>query len=318
MNMYPLLNSAPLSGGLFLGWTLGANDAANCFGAAVAGHVVRFRQAALLCALGIIFGAVLQGEQGICTLSGLTDQTVATAVIVTVAAGITGVLMTALGIPISTSQAVVGAILGVGLALGRRDFDGLVKVVLCWLGTPLGAMLIAMLAYFPTGWLIERMRISILTRDKLLLSGLIIVGLYGSYALGANNVTNSTGVFSGLLPGVTDRTLALAGGVAMALGVLTFSKRVMISVGGRITPLDAYSAFISVLAMSITVHIFAFLGAPVSTSQGIVGAVLGIGMVRGVQSIQGRMLWHILLGWLLTPLLALMLAATAMAIYHGR
>ena len=57
---------------------------------------------------------------------------------------------------------------------------------------------------------------SMLSRDKILWSGLLIVGTYGSYALGANNVTNSTGIFSGLIPGLSDRALAIIGGIAIA------------------------------------------------------------------------------------------------------
>ena len=72
----------PLAGGLYLGWALGANDAANVFGTAVASRIISFRKASILCALAIIAGAVLQGGGGIHTLSGLTDQTSATLVVV--------------------------------------------------------------------------------------------------------------------------------------------------------------------------------------------------------------------------------------------
>ena len=122
---------APLGGGLFLGWTLGANDSANIFGTAVASRIVTFKQACVLCGLAVILGSCLQGSAGIHTLSGLTQQSTATALIVTIAAALTGTIMTYLAIPISTSQAVVGAILGIALATGDAEYSGLVKIVLC-------------------------------------------------------------------------------------------------------------------------------------------------------------------------------------------
>ena len=306
---------APLGAGLFLGWGLGSNDAANCFGTAVGAGILPWRRAAMLCAALVVVGAVLQGGEGIDTLSGLSDQTIPTAAVISMAAAVTVAAMTFLRIPISTSQAVVGAILGVGLATDQTRYEGLTKVLLCWVGTPLGAMLITIVAFKLTGFILRHTHISLLTRDKLLWGGLILVGCYGSYALGANNVANTTGIFSGLYPNVTDRHLAAIGGVAMAAGVLTFSRRVMLNVGKGVMTLDAFTAFVAVLSMSVTVHIFAMVGVPVSTSQGIVGSVIGIGMLRGTQGLRFTALRYILLGWFFTPAVALILAAAGHAIF---
>ena len=65
----------PLTGGLYLGWALGANDASNVFGTAVASRIISFRNACILCAVAVLLGAFFQGEGGIHTLSGLTTQT---------------------------------------------------------------------------------------------------------------------------------------------------------------------------------------------------------------------------------------------------
>lgn len=305
----------PLGGGLFLGWALGANDAGNCFGTAVGSRIISFRRASLLCGGAVIVGAVLQGSAGIETLSGITHQTVATAAVVAVAAALTGTLMTVLRIPISTSQAVVGAILGIGLATGESEYKGLIKIVVCWVGTPIGSMIVTCIIYKLVAISFRHIPIGILARDKLLWMGLVSVGIYGSYALGANNVANSTGIFSGLLEGVSDRHLAAIGGIAMASGVVTYSKRVMMSVGSGIMRLDAFTAFVAVLSMSLTVHLFAVLGVPVSTSQGIVGSIIGIGLFRGAQGIQFRAVLNIAYGWILTPAISLVLAAAGYAVF---
>lgn len=305
----------PLSSGIYLGWTLGANNAANFFGTAVATRIVTLRKACILCAVSIILGAMLQGGGGISTLSKLTQQSVATAVMVSIAAALTGTLMTYLKIPISTSQAVVGAIFGIGLATGNTEYKGLVKIIACWIFTPIGSIIFACIAYKLLGWFLKYVPMSMLTRDKILWGGLLVVGTYGSYALGANNVTNCVGAFSGILPNINDTLLATIGGAAIATGVLTYSKRVMYGVGDGIMPLDAFTALVAVLGMSITVHVFAIIGVPVSSSQGIVGSIIGIGLLRGSGGVKFKTLRKIGLGWLLTPVISLILAAAGYAIF---
>ncbi|MDY6913077.1 MAG: anion permease [Planctomycetota bacterium] len=307
----------PLAGGLYLGWALGANDAANVFGTAVASRIISFRKACILCSLGVILGAALQGTGGIRTLSGLAEQTQASLMIVAVSAALTATLMTIMSLPVSTSQAIVGAITGIGLACGSVYWAGLAKVVTCWIATPVGAMLIACVVYKLLAVLLRRVPMSILTRDKVLWGGLLVVGVYGAYALGANNVANATGIFSGQIEGVSDSQLAIGGGFAIAVGVLTYSRRVMMAVGTKVMPLDAFTAFVAVASMAVTVHVFAVIGVPVSTSQAIIGSILGIGFLQGAHAIKFRTLRNIGLAWLLTPAISLILAAAGYAVFCG-
>lgn len=305
-----------LFSGILLGWALGANDSANVFGTAVASGVVKFATAAALTALFVVLGAVLQGAEGMHTLGGLTTQDMNSAFISSLAAALSVALMTYLRLPVSTSQAVVGAILGMGLVLRQPiNWNGLQKVVLCWVGTPLGAMCISVLLYKIFQGILAWLNLSFLILNALLRWGLLISGAYGAYALGANNVANVTGVFAeaGV---ITVRLATLVGGVSIAFGAMTYSKRVMLTVGGGLVKLDAFSAFIAVLSEAITVHIYAQIGVPVSTSQAIVGAVLGIGIVLGARSVNNRTLLHIVFGWLATPLIA-GLAAAALFLASG-
>ena len=307
--------SLPLVGGMFLGWSLGANDSANVFGTAVASRIVSFRQASILCGTAIILGALLQGQAGVDRYAELVGsyQTVEPLVVISVAAAVTVTIMTVLRLPVSTSQAVVGAIAGVALATDTVDWGGFKTIVICWLATPVGAMVIACLVYYLLSMLINNIPMSMLTRDKLLWGGLILVGAYGAYALGANNVANATGIFAGT-PGVTNQDLALLGGIAISVGSITYSKRVMMAVGAGIMPLDAFTALVAVASMALVVHVFAVIGVPVSTSQGIVGAIMGIGLIRGVTAIRFKVLRNIGIGWLMTPALSLILAAAGYAI----
>ena len=121
-----------LLGGIFLGWSLGANDAANVFGTAVSSRMVKFWTAGILASAFVLAGALLGGQSGIETLKGLTRFTSNQAIIASIAAACTVTIMTLLGLPVSTSQAVVGAILGVGFLNRQLNFAGLGKVVVCW------------------------------------------------------------------------------------------------------------------------------------------------------------------------------------------
>jgi PiT family inorganic phosphate transporter len=127
-----------LLGGVFLGWSLGANDASNVFGSAVASRMLKFWTAAVLASVFVLLGAILQGQAGIETLKGLTQFTLEQAVVSSLAAAATVTIMTILGLPVSTSQAVIGAILGVGIVKGISTVSGrtLVNILIAWLLTP--------------------------------------------------------------------------------------------------------------------------------------------------------------------------------------
>lgn len=305
-----------MGSGLYVGWVLGANNASNMFGTAVASRTISYRHATILCAVAVLLGAAMQGTAGIATLSGLSALDYSTLLLVSVSTAITITLMTFFRLPVSVSQGVIGAIAAVGMATDTMKWNGLIKVGICWVATPIGAMILAWLVYHAAAWFFRKVPMSILTRDRLIWWGLICMGVYGSYALGANNVANATGIFSGQFNGVSDEMLATLGGIAIAVGVLTYSRRVMMSVGNGILTLDAFTAFVAVAAMSMVVHIFAMVGVPVSTSQGIVGAVFGIGLIRGVHNVRFGMLRNIAIGWLLTPTIAFLLAAAGFAIFR--
>ena len=297
----------PLLGGIFMGWSLGSNDAANCFGSAVSSRMVRFWTAALLCAAFVVIGALLEGRAGIETLVGLTQIDMEQAVVITVASAVTVTIMTMVGLPVSTSQAAVGAILGIGFLKQEVNLAGLGKVVACWFGTPLGAILICVVLYKLLGYIYNRLPLSVIRADMVLRAGLIAAGSYASYTLGANNVANTTAVFvgAGML---TVFQAALIGGLSIALGVLTYSRRVMETVGSKLVRLDPFSALMVILAEGLTVHFFTIVGVPVSTSQAVIGAVLGVGLVKGVNTIKRNTLYGIFTGWFLTPPVACFIA----------
>jgi len=304
-----------LLGGIFLGWSLGANDVANVFGSAVASRMVKFWTAAILASIFVLLGALLEGQAGIETLKGLTHLSLTKATVASVAAAITVTIMTILSLPVSTSQAVVGAIVGVGLLSKQINFSGLGKVVVCWLGTPVGGLVAAIVIYKLLAAIYNRLPIDLFQGDILIRSGLIIAGSYAAYALGANNVANVTAVFVGA-DVLNVFWATLVGGLSIGLGILTFSKGVMETVGKKLVRLDPFSALIVVLAEAVTVHFYTLVGVPVSTSQAVVGAVLGVGIVKGIKTVSRRTLLNILIGWFITPVLACLISLSLFFAVH--
>ncbi len=139
-----------LLGGVFLGWSLGANDASNVFGTAVSSRMLRFWTAAILASIFVVAGAVFSGQAGIETLRGLTAFKLEQAVISSVAAALTVTIMTVVGLPVSTSQAVVGGVLGVGIVKGANTVSKktLTNILLAWCLTPVVACFFALIIHF--------------------------------------------------------------------------------------------------------------------------------------------------------------------------
>lgn len=302
-----------ISAGVFLGWGLGTNDAANVFGTAVASRMVRFWTAAILCSTFVIIGALVNGQEGIETYRKLSPVVPDMAFVVSLAAAITVALMSYWSLPVSTSQAVVGALVLVGMLQNNLDASSLIKVLICWLATPVGAAIVTIVLYFTVGKLLNLLFPSIFMYDRSLRWALIIAGSYGAYALGANNVANVTGAFCGP-DGLTPFQGTVIGSVAIALGIITYSKKVMLTVGRGLVRLNAFTAFIAILSEALTVHVFAVIGVPVSTSQAIVGAVLGIGIIKGARTINTLTLWKIVFGWIGTPAIS---ASIAFITFYG-
>ena len=325
-----------LLGGLFLGWSLGANDAANVFGTAVGTRMVRFKTAAIVCSLFIILGAVISGAGTTETLGKLgAINALPGAFAACVAAGLSVYIMTKFGLPVSTTQAIVGAIVGWNLYTGSStNIKVLLTILSTWILCPIIAALIAMLFFILTKKLLKKTTWHILRLDAYTRTALLIAGAFGAYSLGANNIANVMGVFVPIAPFAdiqlgsfltfsSKEQLFLLGGIAIAVGVFTYSKKVMFTVGNDLLKMSPVAAFIVVIAHSIVLFLFASQGishflnsihlpaiplVPVSSSQAVVGAVIGIGILKGGKEVQWNIAGKITIGWFLLPVIAALIS----------
>jgi phosphate/sulfate permease len=318
-----------LTSGLFLGWSLGANDASNVFGSAVGSKMVTFRKAAIIASIFVILGAVLQGAGASDTLGKLgAVNALGGSFTLALAAAITIYLMTKFALPVSTTQAIVGAIIGWNLFTGNHtDSKTLTQIVATWISGPILGGLFAIILYISLKKIKRSAQIHLVIFESYIKTGLIIVGAFGAYSLGANNIANVMGVFLpafdledlnlGIITLNSAQQLFLLGGIAIALGIFTYSKRVMETIGGNIVELSSEAALVVVLAQAFVLFIFSSSGlsnlfvkaglppipmVPISSSQVIVGCVLGIGLYKGARNINFKILGQIALGWLATPI----------------
>ncbi len=329
-----------LLSGIFLGWSLGANDTANIFGTAVGTRMIRFRTAAIVTAVFVVLGAVISGAGATHTLGKLgAVNAIAGSFTVALAAAVTVAWMTKLKLPVSTSQAIVGAIIGWNFFTGSpTDINTLVKIVTTWVLCPFLAAAFAFVIYKITMAVLSRSRVHLLKQDSYNRIGLLLVGAFGAYSLGANNIANVMGVFVPANP-FTDlsfstlftlsgtQQLFLLGAIAIGVGVFTYSYRVMITVGNDLFKLTPVAALVVVLSESIVLFLFASRGletwlashglptiplVPVSSSQAVIGAIVGIVLAKGGRGINMMVLGKVSSGWITTPVIAAIISFIAL------
>lgn len=319
-----------LASGLFLGWSLGANDAGNVFGTAVGSGMIKFRKAAIVASLFVILGATLQGAGATRTLSQLGSvDALGGAFTVALCAAAVVAWMTYKKLPVSTSQAIVGAIIGwCFFSSSPVDYTTLAVIMTSWLTGPILGAFFAVLLYLLMRSYIRNSRLHVIKLDGRLRYGLLVAGAFGAFSLGANNIANVMGVFVnasnftiqiGDLSIPSAQVLFFVGGLAIAAGILTYGKKVMSTLGEGILELTPETALVVVLSQALVLFLFSsstlsdflvHMGlppiplVPVSSTQVVVGSLIGIGIVKGVQEIRFKLLGNIMAGWLLTPIFA--------------
>lgn len=321
-----------ISSGILLGWSLGANHASGLFGTAVISKMVKFKLAAVIAGIFVIYGAVAGGAGAAKTLNDLgAINALAGSFTVALAVAASITWMTKLKLPASTSQAVVGAIIGWNIFTGSpTDITSLTKIFITWVTSPLLAGVFGFFLFKLAKKFLYKARIHLLELDAYTRVGLIIVGAFASYSLGANNIANVMGLFVSsssfkeiniynLFAFSGMQQLFLIGGVAIAIGIYTYGYSVMVTVGNDLYKTTPVSGLIVVLAESLVLFIFASEGlesllinmglppvplVPLSSTQAVIGAVIGVGLAKDGKGINYKVLGKIASGWIIAPIAA--------------
>jgi PiT family inorganic phosphate transporter len=131
-----------------------------------------------------------------------------------------------------------------------------------------------------------------------------------AFAHGSNDVANAVGPMAAVISIAQSGELAskstlpawvlLVGGIGIVAGLATLGYKVMATVGKNITELTPTRGFSAEIAAASTVVLATYTGLPVSTTQTLVGAILGVGFARGIAAIDLRVVGNIFMSWIIT------------------
>jgi PiT family inorganic phosphate transporter len=138
----------------------------------------------------------------------------------------------------------------------------------------------------------------------------VLTASYVAFAHGANDVANAIGPLAAIFSVVKTKSVAMQvevpiwmlaiGGVAVGGGLLAFGTRVMETIGGKITEMTPVRGFCAQFGAASTILLCSRLGLPVSTTHVLVGAVVGVGFMRGMGFLDMRLLRNIASSWVVT------------------
>ncbi len=375
--------------GFYMAWNIGANDVANSMASAVGAKAITIRQAIVIAAILNILGAAFIGShvtntirKGIVSTQVLADPHLALigALSALLAAALWVSFATWKSLPVSTTHAIVGAMIGFGIMAGGFsviNWGKLGAVVLSWIISPVFSLATAFLMFkiilkfiishkdaFSRSIRLSPLFIALalfvvvlsflfktplgkklsLSTGSAITIAIILAAILGFFAMvllkyliakkksnneeevfryiqigtacyvalaqGANDVANAigplaviyflikTGEVGAQVP--VPSFLLIFGGIGIALGIAMAGHRVMDTIGHRITTLTNTRGFAVEFAAATTVLVASKMGLPVSTTHAAVGGVMGVGLARGIEAVNFRIIFQIMIYWVLT------------------
>jgi len=306
----------------------GLHDAANSIATIVSTRVLRPQYAVIWAAFFnfvafAVFGLHVANTIG----TGIIDPAVvdATVIFAALAGAIVWNLITwALGIPSSSSHALIGGLVGAGMAkagIKAAVWSGLTKTLLAIVLSPVVGFVLALVLVAIVSWLSVRSTPFAVDRAFRILQ----FGSASLYSLGhgGNDAQKTMGIIAVLLysQGHIGEAfeiplwVVLACQSAMALGTLMGGWRIVRTMGLRITKLTPMQGFCAETGGAATLFIATFLGVPVSTTHTITGAIVGVGAARRLSAVRWNVASSIVYAWVITiPASAAVAALTYWAV----
>jgi PiT family inorganic phosphate transporter len=213
------------------------------------------------------------------------------------------------GIPSSSSHALVGGIVGAGVAHAGFEgiqWGGLNKTLAAIVLSPMLGMLLAMLVMLLSSWALRR---STAKSAETGLRGLHLLSSAAySFSHGLNDAQKTMGIITVLLFSTGHLTgefhvphwVAIACYIAIALGTLSGGWRIIETMGSRITKLSQHQGFAASTAGSIVIFTASALGIPVSTTHTITGSIIGAGTARRASAVRWGVAQNVVIAWFIT------------------
>jgi PiT family inorganic phosphate transporter len=306
----------------------GLHDAANSIATIVSTRVLRPQFAVLWAAFFNFVAFMVFGLHVAQTIgTGIIDPAIVDAQVIfaaLVGAIVWNLVTWALGIPSSSSHALIGGLFGAGVAkagLSAAVWSGLSKTVIAIVLSPLVGFLLAMMLVAIVSWASVRSTPFAVDRAFRILQ-FASASLY-SLGHGGNDAQKTMGIIAVLLYSqghlggefFVPFWVVLSCQAAMAMGTLMGGWRIVRTMGLRITKLTPMQGFCAETGGAATLFIATYLGVPVSTTHTITGAIVGVGAARRLSAVRWNVASSIVYAWVITmPASAIVAALTWWAV----
>ncbi|TPP11719.1 inorganic phosphate transporter [Rhizobium glycinendophyticum] len=319
---FPLL-VALIGVALFFDFLNGLHDAANSIATIVSTRVLKPQYAVVWAAFFNFIAFMFFGLHVAETLGkGIIDPAIVSPAVIFAAlmgAIIWNIVTWIFGIPSSSSHALVGGLVGAGLAkvgFSAIVFSGLSKTVLAIFLSPMIGFLLALVLVLIVSWVFVRQTPFAVDNTFRILQ-FISASLY-SLGHGGNDAQKTMGIIAVLLfsQGYLGPEFHVPFWVviscqsAMAIGTLFGGWRIVHTMGSKITRLNPMQGFCAETGGAITLFAATWLGIPVSTTHTITGAIVGVGAARRATAVRWGLAGNIVIAWIVTLPAAALISAT--------
>ncbi len=300
---------------LAFAWSIGAHYTGACMGMPYGSGSIKLQPALILMAVLALVGAVFASHR-VETNVGLNiidvgRVTVAAALVIIFAAFLLTTIYTARKIPTSTIQILVFCVVGTALGAGIPvHWMTILELAMVWVMAPPIALGLGYLFTHALDRVVgfkpeEKSRQTSVLRTLSVI--LVVVGAAASFTMGANDVSNATGVF--IMTHLFNVWMAgLIGGIGLLIGVLTWGKPLLQKVAFDIVHVDLSMASAAQLVQAVVVLLAVAFGFFTSMNQALVGAMMGAGIARGNASIDWKAISNIVKGWIIAPISGIVIA----------
>jgi PiT family inorganic phosphate transporter len=223
-----------------------------------------------------------------------------------------------LGIPSSSSHALIGGLLGAGISaggLGVVESSGVIKTSVAIFLSPTIGMLVAIFLVVLTSWLFKPVNAG--TADRTFRRFQLVSAAAYSLGHGANDAQKTMGIIAVLLfsQGMLGSEfyvpfwVVISAQTAMGLGTLMGGWRIVHTMGSKITRLTPHQGFCAETGGAIMLFSATWLGIPVSTTHTITGCIMGVGAARRASAVRWGVAGNIVIAWIITLPASALIAA---------
>ena len=300
---------------LAFAWSIGAHYTGACMGMPYGSGSIKLWPALGLMAVLALAGAVFASHRVESTVGldivSARHVTVVAALVIVTAAFLLTTIYTARKIPTSTIQILVFCVVGMALGAGIPvQWLTILKLAVIWVMAPPVALGLGYLFTHGLDRVVgfnpdENSRQAAVLRTLSII--LVVVGAAASFTMGANDVSNATGVFI-MTHLFSVWAAGLIGGIGLFIGVLTWGKPLLQKVAFDIVHVDLSMASAAQLVQALVVLLAVSFGFFTSMNQALVGAMTGAGLARGTGTIEWKAVANIVKGWIIAPVSGIVIA----------